>query len=93
MTIPVSASFSTKDRLNTPEPEPTKAEVLAEALRIVRGQTMMLAQKKHLVALAEAHTEAASHLRVALVQALPSDDQIIIGHVRDALALLETNHA
>jgi len=33
--------------------------------------------------------EAASHLRVALVQILPTDDQIIMGHVREALSLLE----
>lgn len=33
--------------------------------------------------------QAASHLRVALLQATPSDDQIILGHVRDALELLE----
>jgi len=33
--------------------------------------------------------EAASHLRVALAQTLPTDDQIIMGHVKDALALLE----
>jgi hypothetical protein len=52
MTIPAEAKFSTADRLNTPEPEPTQEEVLAEALRIVRGETMMLATKKHLVALA-----------------------------------------
>lgn len=32
---------------------------------------------------------AKSHLRVALLQAHPSDDQIIIKHVWDALALLE----
>jgi hypothetical protein len=55
MTVPAEAKFSTADRLNTPEPEPTQEEVLAEALRIVRGETMMLATKKHLVALAEAN--------------------------------------
>jgi hypothetical protein len=33
--------------------------------------------------------EAASHLRVALVQATPNDDQIIMGHVRQALNMLE----
>lgn len=89
----MTAHFSTTDFLNTPEPEPTQDEVLAEALKIVRGETIMLATKKHLVALAGLNTDAASHLRVALSQALPSDDQIIIGHMRDALALLEGRHA
>ena len=32
--------------------------------------------------------EARTHLYIALVQSLPSDDQIIIGHIRDALRLL-----
>lgn len=30
--------------------------------------------------------ESASHLRVALSQALPEDDQIILAHVRSALS-------
>lgn len=33
--------------------------------------------------------QAASHLRVALLQSLPSDDQIILGHVRQALGALD----
>ena len=33
--------------------------------------------------------DARGHLRVALTQAVPADDEIIMGHVRDALALLE----
>jgi hypothetical protein len=33
--------------------------------------------------------EARSHLRVALSQTLPTDDQIIIGHIRSALEKLE----
>lgn len=33
--------------------------------------------------------EAASHLRTALLQSAPSDDQIILGHVGDALRLLD----
>ena len=37
----------------------------------------------------EAITEAASHLLVALLQVHPSDDQIIVDHVQDALKLLE----
>lgn len=32
--------------------------------------------------------DAIAHLSAALVQSIPSDDQIIMGHVRDALALL-----
>ena len=32
--------------------------------------------------------EARAHLGAALAQALPSDDQIIMQHVRDAYALL-----
>lgn len=35
--------------------------------------------------------QAVTHLRLALAQALPTDDLIIIGHVRDALTLLEGN--
>ena len=35
--------------------------------------------------------EIYAHLKTAVVQSLPSDDQIIMGHVRDALA--QTNHA
>jgi hypothetical protein len=45
----------------------------------------MLLIMKHTAAL----DIAKSHLRVALVQALPSDDQIIIGHIRSALEALE----
>lgn len=37
-----------------------------------------------LAALREAH----SHLSAVLAQAIPSDDQIIIGHVRDAAKIL-----
>lgn len=33
--------------------------------------------------------EARAHLAVALVQSLPSDDQIIIGHIREANAVLD----
>ncbi len=33
--------------------------------------------------------EAASELRVALAQTIPSDDQVIVGHVREALRMLE----
>jgi len=33
---------------------------------------------------------AKSHLRVALLQSLPADDQIIIGHIREALEALES---
>ena len=36
--------------------------------------------------------EAASHLREILRQALPSDDQLIIEHVREALSLLEATN-
>jgi hypothetical protein len=32
---------------------------------------------------------AASHLRVALSQSIPSDDQVILDHVREALRILE----
>lgn len=32
--------------------------------------------------------EIYAHLQTAVVQSLPSDDQIIMGHVRDALALV-----
>jgi len=32
--------------------------------------------------------EAAAHLYAALAQSAPSDDEIIIGHIRDALILL-----
>lgn len=32
--------------------------------------------------------DAISHLTTALRQALPTDDAIIVGHMRDALALL-----
>jgi len=35
--------------------------------------------------------DAASHLRTALMQSLPSDDQIISRHMRDALAALESS--
>lgn len=35
------------------EVNPSPSETLAEAMRIVRGETMMLARKPHLVALAE----------------------------------------
>ncbi len=34
--------------------------------------------------------EALDHLRVALKQVAPSDDEIIVGHMRDALAALES---
>lgn len=33
--------------------------------------------------------EAASELRVALAQTIPSDDQVIVGRVREALRMLE----
>lgn len=33
--------------------------------------------------------EAAAHLGAALMQSIPADDQIIMGHVRDAHELLE----
>lgn len=33
--------------------------------------------------------EALSHLRIALVQVDPSDDQIIVQHMRDAVTALE----
>jgi hypothetical protein len=33
--------------------------------------------------------DAKSHLRVALSQVHPQDDEIIVGHIRDALRLLE----
>ena len=36
--------------------------------------------------------EARSHLKAALVQALPEDDQIIIGHIREAHKLLTPRH-
>lgn len=62
--------------------------ILAEAMKIVRGETMMLATKAHLKALARVIREAKSHLDVALLQALPSDDQIIVGHIKDASDLL-----
>jgi hypothetical protein len=32
--------------------------------------------------------DAKSHLRVALLQVTPKDDEIIVGHMRDALMLL-----
>lgn len=67
-TVPNSARFSTADRLNTPEAEQSKEDVLAEALKIVRGETMMLAQKKHLVALAELNGELLKILKEALDQ-------------------------
>jgi len=35
--------------------------------------------------------EIYAHLKTAVVQSLPSDDQIIMGHVRDAL--VQTNEA
>lgn len=35
--------------------------------------------------------EIYAHLQTAVVQSLPSDDQIIMGHVRDAL--VQTNEA
>ncbi len=41
-----------------------------------------------LAAARERTAEARSHLRVALLQVVPSDDEIIMGHMRDALALL-----
>ena len=34
----------------------------------------------------DALTDIASHLRVALSQSLPTDDQVIIGHVKDSLS-------
>lgn len=37
--------------------------------------------------------DAIAHLSAALVQSIPSDDQIIMGHVRDALALLREHRA
>jgi hypothetical protein len=33
--------------------------------------------------------EAIAHLRTALVQVAPSDDKIIVGHMRDAVQALE----
>lgn len=36
--------------------------------------------------------EARSHLNAILIQALPSDDSIIIGHVREAHKLLTPMH-
>jgi hypothetical protein len=81
----MTAQFSTADRLNTPEPEPTQEEVLAEAFRIVRGETMMLATKKHLVALAGLNQEMLEAL-----ENLENDDNNIPDHawklVQDAIA-------
>jgi len=58
------AKFTTEDLLNSEqEPEPTKDEILAEAMRIVRGETMMLATEKHLVALAELNAEMLAVLK------------------------------
>lgn len=37
---------------------------------------------------AEDVTSARQHLQVALMQVLPSDDEIIVGHMREAYALL-----
>lgn len=34
--------------------------------------------------------DARDHLGAALIQSIPSDDQMIIGHVRDAHGILET---
>jgi len=58
---------------------------------VFRGQTdeqakASVAETKRLCGL----KEAASHLRSALVQALPSDDRIIIEHIREALKILES---
>jgi hypothetical protein len=61
----MTATFTTADRLNTPEPEATQEEVLAESMRIVRGETMMLATKKHLVALAELNDKLLKAVKVA----------------------------
>ena len=41
---------------------------------------------------ATAIDEARSHLKAVLIQALPSDDSIIIGHVREAHKLLTPRH-
>jgi len=38
-------------------------------------------------------SEAASHLRIALSQMIPSDDQIIAEHIREALKLLESAYS
>ena len=68
-----------------------EANKLAEAMKIVRGETMMLATKEHLKALVSVMNDARSHLICAMWQSLPSDDQIIMGHVRDAAKLLEVS--
>ena|SRR6185312_3306215 len=46
----------------------------------------MSGRTDHLRSLVE---EASSHLRVALAQALPSDDHIIIGHIQAARNILD----
>lgn len=37
--------------------------------------------------------EARSHLLAALAQTIPSDDEIIVGHIRDAACHLDTAEA
>ena len=71
------------------EPEQDEAALVMEALKIVHGQTMMRPTMAHLKALTARMHDARSHLICAMGQSLPSDDQIIMGHVRDAARLLE----
>lgn len=83
-----SRAFTTTDCLNQ-GPEPIQAEVLAEALRIIRGETMMLATKRHLVALAEVNAEMLAALQLdAAADKLERDDpeqsQMAIASFREA---------
>jgi hypothetical protein len=54
---------------------------------------LIVAMRNALPGLLDAIEQARTHLRVALLQQHPSDDQIILGHVRDALAWLEGRNA
>ena len=71
------------------EPDQDEAALVMEALKMVHGKTMMRPTVAHLKALTSRMHDARSHLICAMGQSLPSDDQIIMGHVRDAARLLE----
>jgi hypothetical protein len=56
---------------------------------VCANAALIVAMRNALPAILAAIEQARTHLRVALLQQHPSDDQIIMGHVRDALAALE----
>jgi hypothetical protein len=59
-----------------------------EGLRLLMLDHIEKCDKHPIRKMAEAMEDACSHLGVALSQSIPKDDQIIMGHVRDAFILL-----